>query len=156
MLFLQFQLGHDRYALDVRQVIEVLPLINVKRIPNAPAGVVGVINYRGSPVPLVDLSELMMGQPAKARMSTRIIVVNYPDENGEMRHHLGMIAEKTTQTVRREPTDFSEAGIDNPKTPYLGPVATDEQGIVQWVDATRLLPGAVRDVLFQEAVAEGQ
>jgi len=77
MLFLQFQLGHDRYALDVSQVVEVLPLINVKRIPNAPAGVAGVINYRGSPVPLVDLSMLMMGQPAKARMST-------PDCRGEL------------------------------------------------------------------------
>jgi hypothetical protein len=30
---------------------------------------------------------------------------------------------------------------------YLGPVATDDRGLVQWIDATMLLPPAVREVL---------
>ena len=38
MLFLVFELGNDRYALDVRQVAEVLPLVGVKQMPRAPQG----------------------------------------------------------------------------------------------------------------------
>lgn len=150
MLFLKFQLGKDRYALDVRQVVEVLPLVAVKHIPNAPAGVAGVFNYRGTPAPVVDLSVLLLGRQATAGMSTRIIVVNYPDESGEMKHLLGMIAEKATQTVRLEPEDFSDTGIDNPDAPYLGPVAAEAGGLMQWIEADRLLPDAVRDVLFKK------
>ena len=37
MLFLLFELGTDRYALDALQIAEVLPLVAIKRIPRAPA-----------------------------------------------------------------------------------------------------------------------
>jgi CheW-like domain len=36
MLFLVFQLGTDRYAIEAAQVVEVLPLVNAKHIPRAP------------------------------------------------------------------------------------------------------------------------
>ena len=52
MLFLLFQIGQHRYALDSRRVAEVLPLVDIKEIPHAPAGVAGVFNYRGVPVPV--------------------------------------------------------------------------------------------------------
>ena len=39
MLFILFQIGRDRYALPASRVIEVLPLMNLKRVPGAPEGV---------------------------------------------------------------------------------------------------------------------
>ena len=65
MLFLLFELGQDRYALDVRQVAEVLPLVEFKRIPQAPPFVAGLLNYRGDPVPVIDLSQLTLSRPAE-------------------------------------------------------------------------------------------
>ena len=82
MLFLLFHLGKDRYALDASRVVEVVPLLTLRRIPQAPRGVAGIFNYRGQPVPAVDLGELMLGQPASPRLSTRIILVHYPDDGG--------------------------------------------------------------------------
>ena len=149
MLFLQFQLGKDRYALDSSQVVEVLPLLGIKQIPQAPAGVAGAFNYRGKPVPVIDLSELALGRPARPHMSTRIIIVRYPDGNGTL-HQLGLIAEKATETVRRDPADFADSGVVNDGAPYLGPVATDPNGLVQRIEVTQLLPAAVRDVLFKQ------
>jgi chemotaxis-related protein WspB len=147
MLFLLFQLGDARYALDASLVAEVLPCIAVTGIPQAPTGVAGVLNYRGAPVPTIDLSQLMLGRPAQRRMSTRLVLVHVPDSNGGSRL-LGLIAEKATGLFRREPTDFIASGISNNRAPYLGPVATDASGLVQWVDVTKLLPASVRDVLF--------
>jgi chemotaxis-related protein WspB len=149
MLFLQFQLGKDRYALDSSQVVEVLPLLGIKQIPQAPAGVAGAFNYRGKPVPVIDLSELALGRPARLHMSTRIIIVRYPDGNGTQ-HLLGLIAEKATETVRRDAADFADSGVVNDGAPYLGPVATDPNGLVQRIEVTQLLPAAVRDVLFKQ------
>ena len=45
MLFLLFELGRDRYALDALQVAEVLPLLALKEMPLAPPGVAGLLNY---------------------------------------------------------------------------------------------------------------
>jgi chemotaxis-related protein WspB len=148
MLFLLFQLGDDRYALEASQVAEVLPLVTIKHIPQAPPGIAGAFNYRGAPVPVIDLSELTVGRPSRARLSTRLILVNYCDETGAARV-LGLIAERATETTRREPTDFVASGVEAGTASYLGPVATDERGLLQRIEVNQLLPSSVRDVLFQ-------
>ena len=152
MLFILFQLGRDRYALDAAQVAEVLPLVQVKKIPHAPAGVAGVFTYRGAPVPVLDLSLLALGRAARSRLSTRVLLVNFPDAGGAKRL-LGLIAENATETLRREAADFVASGVKADGAPYLGPVATDERGLIQWVEADKLLPASVREALFQ-SVAE--
>jgi chemotaxis-related protein WspB len=151
MLFFLFRMGNDRYALDARQIAEVLPMVNVKAIPQAPAGVVGLIDYRGVPVPLIDLSQLALGRPALRRLGTRIILVDYSDHEGTM-HLLGLLAERATEMMRRDPADFVASGIGNDLTPYLGPVATDAHGMVQWVAVDKLLPPSVSDHLFKQSV----
>jgi chemotaxis-related protein WspB len=149
MLFLLFELNEDRYALDTAEVIEVLPLVGLKEIPQSPTGVAGLFNYRGEPVPVVDVCEMLLGRPARALLSTRLILVRYPDGNGAGRL-LGLIVEKATRTLRREPGDFVDGGIASDDAPCLGSVATDERGVIQRVDPRKLLSEAVRDVLFRQ------
>ncbi len=155
MLFLLVQIGQDRYALEARQIVEVLPLVTFKRIPQAPTGVVGALNYRGAPVPVIDLNELAIGQPSPQRLSTRLVLVRYPIGSGGQ-HILGLIAERATETFRREPADFVETGVSAENAPYLGPVAKDERGLIQWVDVKKLLPPQVRDSLFREHQAQAR
>ena len=50
MLYLLFQLDGDRYALNVAQIAEVLPLAATKSIPGTPAWVAGVIERHGAPL----------------------------------------------------------------------------------------------------------
>ncbi len=153
MLFILFQLDRDHYALDAGQVAEVLPLVQLKKIPHAPAGVAGVFTYRGTPVPVLDLSALALGRSAHARLSTRLLLVHYPDATGTKRL-LGLIAEKATETLRRDPGDFVAAGVKSDGAPYLGPVASDARGLIQWIEVDKLLPASVRDVLFTQTVEE--
>jgi chemotaxis-related protein WspB len=154
MLFLVFELGRDRYALDVRQIAEVLPLLGLKRVPRAPPAMNGLFSYRGVPVPVVDLSQLTLGRPSVRQLSTRIVLVHYPDHAGQA-HLLGLIAERATQTARHAATDFVPSGITNAGAPYLGPVVVDAQGLLQWIDVRTLLPPSFRDLLFTAAM-DGQ
>lgn len=151
MLFMTFLLGDDRYALDASQIEEILPLVAFKSMSQAPNGLAGVFNYRGAPVPVIDLSELMLGRPAQRHLSTRILVVHYATDNGDKRL-LGLIAEKAMETVRRDPTDFVSTGVGSERIAYLKPVAADAHGLLQWIDVKKLLPASLRDVLFQGAV----
>ena len=151
MLFFLFRMGDDRYALDALQIAEVLPLVGIKAIPQAPSGVAGILDYHGVPVPLIDLSQLALGQPARQRLGTRIVLVNYPVLNGPC-HLLGLLAERATEIMRRDPMDFVASGFGNDTAPYLGPVAADAQGMVQWITIDKLLPPSVRDQLFTQSV----
>jgi chemotaxis-related protein WspB len=151
MLFLLFQIGEDRYAVEARQVLEVLPLVNFKRIPRAPSSVAGIFNYHGASVPLIDLTELALGRTSSAKMSTRIILANYPSESGE-KHLIGLLAEQVMETVQRPESDFVDSGVAAKDSPYLGSLAIDKSGITQRVEINRLLPQSLRDQLFCELV----
>ena len=142
MLYLLFHLADDCYALAASDIVEVLPLVRIKRLPEAARGVAGVIDYRGAVVPVVDLSALALARPAAQLMDTRIVLVSY------LRQVLGLIAEQVTRTVRLEPTAFQPAGVDTPDARYLGPVARTAQGLVQRVEIDALLSPAVRAALF--------
>ena len=149
MLFLLFQLGPDRYALDAGRVVEVVPFLGMKRLPQAPKGLAGIFNYRGRPVPALDLSELAIGHPARERLSTRIIIVKCPDSSGQ-EQLLGLIAENATEMVRKDPKDFVAPGVRVEAAPYLGPVLMDRDGTIQWLDDKRLLSEPLRQLLFSD------
>jgi chemotaxis-related protein WspB len=152
MLFLIFQLGKDRYALEANRVLEVLPLVELKQLPQAPKGVAGIFNLRGKPVPALDLNELTFGTPAREKLTTRIIVVNHADASGQ-NHPLGLIAESVTQTLRKDPQDFVDPGVTLATAPYLGPVLMDGKGPIQWLHAQRLLSEPIRQLLFAQPAA---
>ena len=152
MLCLVVRLGGDRYALDIQQVVEVVPLVDIMPVPQAPPAVSGVFTYRGFPVPVVDLCQLTLNRPASPTLSTRIVVVRIPDDRGEL-HLLGLIAERATETVRRSHSDFARSTIVGGTAPYLGPVAVDGQGLLHWVEVQKILPASLRDALFKESLA---
>ena len=147
MLFLLFQVGDERYAIQASRVAEVVPLLALQKLPQAPKGIAGIFNYRGRPVPALDLSELALGRPAIERLSTRIIIVNYGEAPGPARL-LGLVAEQATEMLRKDPTDFVDPGVKLGLAPYLGPVLMDTRGPIHWINEQLLLPAAVRDLLF--------
>lgn len=149
-LFLLFSMGADRYALDVRDVLEVLPLRRLKQIPEAPAWVAGLFSRHGQPVPVVDLHALAFGQPARARTSTRLVLVRYQAQAGGAPQALGLILEQATDTLRCAPDAFRDSGVDSGTAAYLGPVYEHASGLVQRVGVAELLPPAVRTLLFPQ------
>jgi chemotaxis-related protein WspB len=151
MLFLMFQLGTDRYAIDAADVVEVLPLVHAKRIPQSPPGVAGVFDYHGAPVPLIDLAELALGKPSRRWMSTRIILINYRQGSGEAQL-LGLLAEHATETLRRPEEDFKDSGLTVPGAAYLGPVLIDASGIVQRIELRKLLSASICSHLYGNPV----
>ena len=152
MLFLLFRLGKDRYAIEAKQVVEVLPLLAAKQIPQAPPAVRGAFDFRGTPVPLIDLTQLALGHAVREHLSTRIVLVRHPDGRGGQRL-LGLLAEHVTETMRRDPADFREAGVDVPDARWLGPVASHDDGLVQWVQVGQLLTPALCELLFPPEAA---
>jgi chemotaxis-related protein WspB len=149
MLFLLFQLGSNRYALEASRIVEVVPLLALQPVPQAPKGVAGIFNYRGRPVPAVDLGALTLGHPASERFSTRIIIINYPDDRGA-NHLVGLIAEHATELLRKDAKDFVDLGVKLGSAPYLGPILMEGASSIQWIYEQRLLPEPVRHLLFSQ------
>lgn len=151
MLFMAFQLGSDRYAIEGRRLVEILPLVQIKAVPGAPAGIAGLINYRGVPVPAIDVCAALLGRPARRRLNTRVLVVS-GDNVGEA--SLALVAEEATETIRLDPAQFIASPVTSGGAPCLGRVAADASGrLVQWIEVDRLLTPAMRDALARERVS---
>lgn len=74
--FLTFMLRGQEFGIEILRVQEIKNYSQVTPIPNSPANVLGVINLRGTVIPIVDLrSTFGMGQ-AEYDQFTVIIVVN--------------------------------------------------------------------------------
>lgn len=156
-LYLLFRIGGDRYALDAGDVVEVLGLRVLKQVPGAPAWVAGMLDRRGVPVPVIDMSQLAGRGAAAAVTSTRLALVRYGGDAadaadaadaGNGGRLLGLILEQATETVHYDPAAFKPYGLDNPGARYLGPVLSDAQGMVQAVKVADLLPASVRALLY--------
>ncbi|KVT73771.1 chemotaxis protein CheW [Burkholderia ubonensis] len=161
MLFLLFELDGERYALEATRIVEVLALAPLKSIPGAPPWIAGAIDRHGKPVPVIDVAQLALGRAARRLRSTRLVVVRYhtpdaqpdapPDAGSAAGRMLGLIVEHATQTCRIDPARFADSGIATPHARWLGPVAGDASGFVQWVDVRRMIDDDARALLFPPA-----
>jgi chemotaxis-related protein WspB len=149
MLFLLFYLGSDRYAIEASKIVEILPLIAIKKVLRSRPGIIGLINYHGALVPVIDLAELALGCSAPPRLSTRIILARCSDEDGKLRL-LALVAEKATETMRCEPEDFVSSGVTDQQAPYLGPIAMGPRGFVQRIEVSKLLPASIPCALLEQ------
>lgn len=145
MLLLLFRLGDDHYALDVKDVVAVVPMVALKQIPDAPPEMAGVFNYHGTPVPVIDLRPGDDG--GYARANTRILVYRDRPRNGQERL-VGLAAEGATTTLSRNAEDFVDPGLN--AAPYLGPVTSQGSRVVQRLHVSEILSQDVRARVFRE------
>ncbi|MBI5460600.1 MAG: purine-binding chemotaxis protein CheW [Gammaproteobacteria bacterium] len=149
MLYLLLRMGTERYALEARRIVEVVPLVTLKPLPHTPACVAGLFDYRGTWVPVIDLCQLTHGQDCAAHLTTRIVLVKYP-AGAAHTHILGLLAEQVTETVKFKDADFQCAGLQVPEAPYLGQLVKADHITAQHLEIEHLLPDAVRQNLFPE------
>jgi chemotaxis-related protein WspB len=146
MLVLPVRLHTDRYAIDSRRVVEIIPTVPLRAVPHAPPTIAGLLNYRSRIIPVLDLRQLIAGSPCPPALSTRIMVVEC--QIAGHKRLLGLRAEHVTEAVRREPEDFGPSGLRVDSAPYLGGVAVDEHGMLQMLIIDELLHDpAVRDLV---------
>lgn len=147
MMLLLFTVGEDRFGLEVKHIVEIVPYVALKRLVGTPECVTGLFNYRQDVVPVVDLSRMLAGVPARNHLSTRIILVDYSVNDGR-RHIVGLLTEHATETVKFDSSAFSTSGVGVKNAGFVSNLAMDEKGMVQCVVLEKLLPKEVSDALF--------
>ncbi len=105
--YLTFMLDEETYAIDIRQVREVLDFTEVTRVPRMPEFMRGVINLRGGVVPVVDL-RLKFGMAATEKtVDTCIIIMEVIiDGNTAL---LGALADSVQEVLDLEPDQIEPA-----------------------------------------------
>ena len=108
---LTFELGKETYGVEILRVREIRGWSSVTKIPHAPQHVLGVLNLRGSIVPVVDLRMRLALERAEYTKVTVIIVLSVHAANG--RREVGVVVDGVSDVV-----DVNSADVKQP--PDLG------------------------------------
>lgn len=105
--YLTFRLGEEIYALDISKVREVLDFTTITKVPRTPEFMRGVINLRGSVVPVVDL-RLKFGMTLTERtVNTCVIITEVSVDNDTT--ILGVLADSVQEVMDLDPSQIEPA-----------------------------------------------
>jgi purine-binding chemotaxis protein CheW len=105
--YLTFQMSDDEYAVGIPHVREIIEYSAVTRVPKAPAWIRGVINVRGSVVPVVDLA-VKFGVAARPVTKTTCIIILEIKLDGED-SIMGIIADAVNEVTNFTAEDIEKA-----------------------------------------------
>lgn len=111
--YLTFSLGTDSFAIPIEHVLEVLEVEKITRVPRAIDYMLGVINVRGSIIPIVDLRRklLLPALEVSDEQTINIIILELEIENEKT--VLGIVTDMVDQVVTLKENDIDP-------TPKLG------------------------------------
>ncbi|MBS7457263.1 chemotaxis protein CheW [Coralloluteibacterium stylophorae] len=144
--YLTFDLGGEQYGVDILKVQEIRGYEGVTRIPDAPEYIKGVINLRGTIVPVVDLRLKFRMSEARYDAFTVMIVLNVRGRVvGMVVDSVSDVTRLTTEQVRPAPEMGS--AVD---TRYLSGIGVIGERMLILIDIERLV-GSTELSLFDEA-----
>lgn len=146
MLLLIFKADENQYALETTRVLRVLPRVALRKCPGAPAYIAGILNYRGAPVAVVDLGQLLNNSPCRQFLSTRIILAEYTGKRVS-KILLGLMAEGATSIMHKDNPDFIERPLNTPNAAFQGKMFRDGERLIQLIKIEEIAPAELEQML---------
>ena len=133
-----FQLGEEKYGIDIMNVKEIVREQEIRPIPNAPLYVAGILNLRGSIIPIINLHQRFHFRKAQLNaeeelLSGIIIIKINQMELGVIIDKVSRVATIDLDLVQPPPQMISGIGAE-----YIQGVVREEEGYLIIMDIGRL------------------
>lgn len=143
--YLTFMLAGEEYGVDILRVQEIKGWNSVTPIPNTPKYIKGVINLRGTIVPIIDLRERFNLESIPYGLTTVVIVLRIESEKGS--RIMGIVVDAVSEVYNigsnalKAAPDFGQAI----STDFVKGLATVDEKMVIVLDIDHLLNSSVLD-----------
>jgi Chemotaxis signal transduction protein len=136
--YLSFTLGNEHYGVDILKVQEIRGYDSVTKVPDAPDYIKGVINLRGTIVPVIDLRLKLRLDEARYDAFTVMIVLNVEDRV------VGIVVDSVSDVIplaseQIRPTPEFGAAVD---TRFISGIGTQDDRMLILLDIETLLDSA--------------
>ena len=137
--FLTFALGAEEYGIDILKVQEIRGYEKVTHIVNAPGFIKGVINLRGTIVPIIDLRLKFALGSAEYTAFTVVIILNVSNRV------VGVVVDSVSDVIQLDPEEIREApalSSTDLDTRFIRGLATLNERMVILMDIEALMSSA--------------
>ncbi len=138
-----FRLGPERFGIDIELVREILRHQEVTRVPNAAAGLMGVIDIRGKVTPVIALDSKLQLPASERTQDSRIMVVDVDGRD------IGMVVDEVSEVVRFEANlvDPIPKSMHASGAAFVRGIARLEEGLTILLDIEQIAVGLDTDAL---------
>ena len=145
MEFLTFTLGNENYGVDILRVREIRGWEKIRELHDTPDYVKGVLDLRGSIVPIIDLRVRFGIANYEYRSTTVIIVLAADDEGGKM----GIVVDSVSDVLAVSQADIKATPSLGSKinTDYIHGMVTTDDHMVMLVESNKLLDTETFEVI---------
>jgi purine-binding chemotaxis protein CheW len=140
--YLTFVLAGEDYGLEILKVREIIGMLDITAIPQAPPYIKGVTNLRGRVIPVIDLRLKFGLPPMDYGERTCIIVVDVRNESGVMQ--MGIVVDAVSEVLQVAADDLEPppAFGNTIQGSYILGIAKTKGGIKVLLDIHRILSAA--------------
>lgn len=107
--YLTFLLGSEMFAIGILSIKEIIEYGQLTEVPMMPSFVRGVINLRGSVVPVIDLQRRFGRQETAIGKRTCIVIVEVNDAASGDQHQLGVVVDAVSEVLAIPTSDIEKA-----------------------------------------------
>ncbi|MDD1718578.1 MAG: chemotaxis protein CheW [Methanoregulaceae archaeon] len=151
----EFELGGERYAMDIGFAREIVEMMPITPIPRAPHYLCGVMNLRGEITNILDINSILGIPEEKIRESRKIIVLSQEASEGE---NMGIVVDDVQSVLQVRESQIEKLGdsvtgrdssqikgvikIREPAGPEKGEGTLETVDLVIWID----IKGIIREL----------
>ncbi len=137
--YLTFSVAKEEYGISIMKVKEIIEVMSITPMPQAPAYVKGVINLRGKIIPVADLRAKLGIQESEYTHRTCIIVIE-TTRNGRA-VLIGMVVDSVSEVLHIQGTDIEDVNdfLLKHNSDYMLGMAKTASGIKIILDVDKVL-----------------
>ena len=130
-----FKLRDEEYGVSILNVQEIRNLTDITRVPFSADFIKGVINLRGSVLPVIDLKKRLGLAETPYTDDTRIVTVNIDDL------HVGMLVDAVTEvlTIDSKPVDTKKAINDKSGSRFLSGIGNVDGRLIIMLNLAEII-----------------
>ena len=132
--FLTYFLGEEQYGIDISHVREIIAIMKITPVPKTPNYISGVINLRGSIIPVVDTRKRFEMETIEYSDQTAIIIIEIKKMS------IGFIVDKVEEVLGVDDENISEPPRfgTNVNTEFVKNMAKHNDAVIMIMDMERL------------------
>jgi len=138
-----FRIGNEEFGFDIFKVKEINRMLNITQIPNSQSSVKGVVNLRGSVIPVISLREKLNFSEVEYDNNTRIIVVEYKNKS------IAFIVDEVSEVLRIDSSIIEKPPemTTSVESAYISGVAKLENRLLILLELDKILTSKEEEVL---------
>jgi purine-binding chemotaxis protein CheW len=144
-----FSVGNEEFCIEILKVQEIIRMVDITKIPNAPGYVEGIINLRGKVIPILDFRKRcnLSDETEWDKQHKRIVVAAIGERT------VGLVVDKVSQVLKLEQANIASTPdvVKGFNSDFISGVGKDGDKLLILLDLEKLITQGELDDIEQAA-----